>query len=116
MCINMPLKHQRKKIYCFDLDGTLCEWTKTHVDSKPYPDRIAVVNKLYDEGNTIVIDTARGTMTGKDYFKLTEDQLKEWGVKYHLLRTGQKIFADYYIDDKGINDKEFFNNILPGNV
>ena len=38
----------------------------------------------------------------------TEQQLFEWGVKYHELFMG-KPAADYYIDDKGISDKDFFN-------
>lgn len=98
-------------IYCFDLDGTLCEWKERHDASKPYPERIAKVNKLYEEGHTIIIDTARGSRTGIDYRELTENQLKEWGVKYHELRTGKKTFADIYVDDKGIKDTDFFKEV-----
>ena len=49
-------------IYCFDLDGTLC--TKRQLDyqnAEPFVDRILHVNKLYDEGHTIVYWTARGS-------------------------------------------------------
>lgn len=95
--------------YCFDLDGTLCTETKGKYEkAKPYKERIDRVNQLYAKGNTIIIDTARGTLSGKDRFDLTEKQLKEWGVKYHLLRTGIKLYADHYIDNKAINDKAFF--------
>ena len=38
---------------------------------------------------------------------LTEQQLKDWGCKYHTLILG-KPNADYYIDDKGVNSDEFF--------
>ena len=41
--------------------------------------RIKLVNKLYDEGHTIIIDTARGSVSGKNYFFFTVNQLKSWG-------------------------------------
>ena len=96
-------------IYCFDLDGTLCN-TKgnNYSESTPKKDRIAVVNKLYDQGHTILVDTARGSVSGKNYFFFTLNQLKSWGLKFHTLRTGTKIGADVFIDDKGISDLNFF--------
>ena len=96
-------------IYCFDLDGTLCN-TKgnNYAEASPKKDRIQVVNKLYDDGHTIIIDTARGCVSGKNYFFFTMDQLKSWGIKFHTLRTGVKFGADLFIDDKGINDESFF--------
>ena len=98
-------------IYCFDLDETLCN-TKgnNYSESSPKKDRIQIVNKLYDDGHTIIIDTARGCVSGKNYFLFTMDQLKSWGVKFHTLRTGVKFGADLFIDDKGINDESFFSN------
>ena len=98
-------------IYCFDLDNTLCSWEKDgrYENAQPYLDRITVVNRLYEQGHKILIDTARGTLHNKDWSEVTEKQLKKWGVKYHLLRTGMKLYADRYIDDKAINSQEFFN-------
>ena len=97
-------------IYCFDLDGTLCTNTDgDYVSAKPFKDRIYKVNQLYNEGHTILIDTARGSTTKIDWYGLTENQLKEWGVLYHTLRVGEKLHADIFIDDKGTNDKVFFN-------
>lgn len=97
-------------IYCFDLDGTLCE---THdgdyQNSIPLMNRIERVNKLHNEGHHIIVETARGSVTGKDWFEFTESQLKTWGVKYHELRTGVKKYANFYIDDKAILADEFFN-------
>lgn len=95
-------------IYCFDLDGTLCSVAKDYRKAKPLKKRIAIVNRLKDKGHTIYIDTARGTMSGKDWKMYTEKQLKKWGVKFDLLRVGVKLHADYFIDDKGQNDQEFF--------
>ena len=44
----------------------------------------------------------------KKWKNLTENQLREWGVKYHYLFLG-KPAGDIYIDDKGMHDKIFFN-------
>ena len=40
-------------------------------------------------------------------FELTRQQLEEWGVKYNELIMG-KPHADYFIDDKGVKDEDFF--------
>ncbi len=101
-------------IYCFDLDGTLCTIVKNKQGHKEYNlaqpirERIEIVNKLYDEGHLIKIDTARGAETGIDWTKFTEQQLEMWGVKHHLLRVGKKLHANFYIDDKAMSDTEFF--------
>ena len=96
-------------IYCFDLDGTLCEQTRLDYDkAHPYKDRIQIVNGLYDEGHHIIIDTARGSSFKKDWYDITKNQLDSWGLKYHELRTGVKLSADIYVDDKGKNAEDFF--------
>lgn len=96
-------------VYCFDLDGTLCNTDgNNYKDSTPKKERIKIVNSLYENGHTILIDTARGCVSGKNYFFFTMDQLKSWGVKFHTLRTGVKFGADIFIDDKGIQDQRFF--------
>jgi hypothetical protein len=97
------------KTYCFDLDGTLCTNTEgDYENSTPFVERINVVNKLYNDGNTILIDTARGSTTKIDWYDVTKKQLDLWGVKYSKLRVGIKLNADIFIDDKGICDKLFF--------
>ena len=56
-------------VYCFDLDGTLCNKEgNNYAESTPKKDRIAFVNQHYDEGHTILVDTARGSVSGKNYF------------------------------------------------
>lgn len=97
-------------VYCFDLDGTLCTNTNGEYEKAlPYVHRIQEVNKLHALGNTIIINTARGTTTGINWYQKTKVQLEEWGCKFDVLIVGQKPYADVYIDDKGINDKDFFN-------
>lgn len=95
-------------IYCFDLDGTICSHEVDYNMAIPKLDRIEIVNKLYLEGNTVIIDTARGSTTGIDWYGITKSQLENWGVKYHQLRTGIKLNADIFIDDKGMSDIDFF--------
>ena len=101
--------------YVFDLDGTLCK-TEGVEYSEAVPDRemVALVNALYDGGHTIIIDTARGSGTGEKWHLRTATQLNEWGVRYHTLRTGVKIPADVYVDDRGLRPTEFMRMPLPG--
>ena len=106
-----------KMKYCFDLDHTLCDTKQDPVTGKwdymgapPFEDRIAVVNRLYDEGHTIYIETARGSGSGVNWLAQTEKQLDGWGLKYHKLRTGVKFMADIFVDDRGVSDKDFFDN------
>ena len=84
-----------------DIDNTIFKTDSTdYTKSKPIPDRIDKINKLYDEGNTIVYWTARGSV---------KKQFKEWGVKYHELKFGKPPY-DLFIDDKNINSENYFKN------
>jgi len=96
-------------IFCFDLDGVLCKTEFGNYEkSEPMKDRIELVNKLYNNGDYIIIDTARGSLTRMNWLGLTRKQLETWGLKYHELRVGGKPFANFYIDDYAINSKDFF--------
>jgi len=98
------------KIYKFDIDGTICNETLGEYSlAKPYKKRIAKVNKLYSEGNIIIIETARGYSTGIDWEDFTRKQLKKWGVKHHFLVMGKE-GVDIIVDDKARNAKDFFKN------
>lgn len=103
--------------YVFDIDGTICSKTDgDYTQAQPLPERIEKVNRLYDEGHTVILLTARGmgrsnnsvNFAYESFYDLTHSQLKEWGVKFHELFLG-KPAADHYIDDKGVNDEDFFN-------
>jgi len=65
------------------------------------------MNKLYDDGHTIVYWTARGSGSGKDWSEVTKEQFKRYSVKYHTLKFEKPIY-DIFIDDKNINSEEFF--------
>lgn len=86
----------------FDIDGTICSQEQDYSQAKPYNDIIQRINQKYDEGYRIVYFTARGTETGIDWSKVTHEQLKQWGAKYHKLQFGKPAGLQY-IDDKGIN-------------
>mgnify|MGYP005662030819 FL=1 len=121
------MRERLLRTYCFDLDGTLCtqediEYYKPGGDpekvfelAEPYNKRIMSVNTLYDNGHTIFIDTARGSghdlQQKQEWYGMTVKQLDIWGVKYHKLRVGYKLIADYYIDDRGRQDIEWFTRI-----
>lgn len=92
-----------------DIDETICETAsdRNYVNAKPLKERIAKINKLYDEGNTIIYWTARGTGTGINWRDVTENQFKKWNVKYHELKF-QKPIYDLFIDDKNINSETYF--------
>ena len=102
--------------YVFDIDGTICSLTEgDYENAKPFEYRIKMINKLYDEGHKIFFYTARGMgrsnnsaiFSERILFKFTEEQLNQWGVKYHRLFMG-KPSGDLYVDDKGVKDEQFF--------
>ena len=64
-----------------DIDETICESPKDrdYAKATPVKDRIEKINKLFDEGNTIVYWTARGTMTGINWYEVTKKQFQTWG-------------------------------------
>lgn len=93
------------KIYV-DIDETICSSPPDHDYSKAEPihGNIKRINELYDEGHEITYWTARGSVTGKDWRKVTEGQLKRWGCKYHKVEMGKPSF-DIFIDDKVVNSR-----------
>jgi cytidyltransferase-like protein len=100
--------------YCFDIDGTICD-TPNNENGKPdyekatpIPFMVERVNQLYDEGNYIILMTARGRGSGVDRSEITKQQLSDWGIKYHELEPMfHKPNANIFIDDKGINVEEW---------
>ena len=99
--------------YCFDLDGTICDTPSKdskplYHEANPIPFMVEQVNRLFDEGNKIIIMTARGRGSGKNWTDWTIKQLDMWGVKYHELEPMfHKPTADLFIDDKGINVEDW---------
>lgn len=100
--------------YCFDIDGTICDTpfnekgNPDYRNAKSIPYMVDRINQLYDEGNYIILMTARGRGSGIDQSEITKKQLDEWGIRYHELEPMfHKPNADLFIDDKGINVEEW---------
>jgi hypothetical protein len=104
-------------IYYVDIDETICYYNKEKCCEKtgardykkaiPIKTNIEKINKLYEEGNTVIYWTARGTVTGIDWYDLTGQQLDQWGAKYHEYKVGKPAY-DVFICDKAINSQNFF--------
>ena len=95
-----------------DIDDTICYYkidddSKDYSKALPYKKRIEKINKLYNDRNTIIYWTARGTLTGINWFNVTLKQLKDWGCLFHELRMGKPVY-DLFIDDKNINSETYF--------
>jgi histidinol phosphatase-like enzyme len=95
------------KIIYVDIDETICKTSedRNYENSEPIDENIQKINKLYDEGNTIVYWTSRGSRKQIDWYDLTYKQLNEWGVKFHELRV-DKPYYDFFIDDKTFRIEE----------
>ena len=98
------------KSFVVDIDGTIIY---SHLETVGVVDLgyeilgfnhklIKKLNRLYDEGNTIVLHTGRHW----NHLQLTISQLTKAGIKYHSLVLGKPV-GDYYIDDKGILPEKF---------
>ena len=107
-----------KNIYVIDLDGTLCntpdsgghdnDYNCNYLEATPIKKRIKQVNQLHDQGHIIIVESSRGVVSGKNWFYDTLKQLRCWGLKFDVLRTGKKFMADVYVDDKAISANNFF--------
>jgi len=106
--------------YIFDIDGTLNDPNTEYLgDNQPYkyrdviPDEnmIKMVNHLYEQGNEIILMTGRGSTSKIDWREFTENQLKEWGVKYHKLEMVDKPPRYTYVDDMAVSPREFWEII-----
>lgn len=108
-------KENEKSIVLVDIDETICFYSdKRRYDlAEPNHDNISRINKLYDDGWEVIYWTARGSVSKKDYYQYTWDQLESWGCKFHNLCTGtggpqKKPNYDLIIDDKAKRIEEMF--------
>lgn len=93
-----------------DIDDTICRLriAGNYYSATPIQKAIEKVNQMFDDGHTIVMWTARGTVSGIDFEEMTRAQLEFWGLKYHELRMGKPAY-DLFIDDKNINSEDWLN-------
>lgn len=98
------INKERKPIIAIDFDGTIVTNAFPHI-GKLMPNAKDVISKLKRDGNIIILWTCR---EGKNLEKAL-DFCKEIGIefdainenyKYLPFNTSNKIYADYYIDDR----------------
>ena len=86
--------------YVVDIDGTICTPGKTeetrYTQALPIQDRIDKINRLYDEGHTVVYLTARGmgrhnnnADKAKEELKFEKERAK--AIKSNLKRMSMEI-------------------------
>ena len=91
---------KKEELVFVDIDGVLCKNTwGNYENAAPIKKNIKLINKIYEDGNTIIIWTSRGTLTGIDWCDLTKKQLSDWKVEYHELRFN-KPYYDFFIEDR----------------
>jgi len=91
--------------WCFDLDNTLVNTTGSDYEgSTPIPEAIKKVQQYKKRGDHIIIMTARGSGSKKDWREFTAKQLDDFGIPYDQLIVGLKPGGvDVFVDDKAIN-------------
>lgn len=95
------MERRQPKLIYVDIDNTICHTQGSdYKNSVPIPEHIDKINRLYDEGHTIVYWTARGGRSKIEYTDLTLNQLKSWGCKFCELRMNEKPSYDLLICDK----------------
>lgn len=89
---------------CCDIDGVLFSRTSNNQYDYAVPN-IGIINLLVllkNKGCKLVLHTARGSKTGKDWEEVTKKQLEKYKIPFDELKFG-KPGSDFYIDDKSIN-------------
>ena len=101
------MTHHRRFTQAIDFDGTIVEEGFPGI-GKIKPEADKYINKLYDEGFNILINTCRSGSYEGD----AENFLRRRGIKYHYINSNlpqsieyfkqdcRKLSADIYIDDK----------------
>ena len=70
--------------YYVDIDETICITpgdkciARDYRLAVPIKEEIEKINRLFDEGHTIIYWTSRGAATRKDWYMVTYNQLKKW--------------------------------------
>ena len=97
-------------IYQIDVDNTICRTEgEDYENAQPIKERIEKVNKLFDEGHTIIYLTARGQRSGKNWIDITRKQLYKWGCKFKTV--SEKQYSDFIVDDHAVNSDDLFKKI-----
>jgi hypothetical protein len=96
-----------------DIDETICfyeeeialDGKKEYSTAIPCQENIDKINKLWDEGDTIIYWTARGSRSGIDWTEFTRNQLESWGCKFDDVKCN-KPYYDKFVEDRSIRIEE----------
>lgn len=115
---------QESKRVMIDFDKTIYPykngWDGGAVEGDPYPDAKKSIDFLKDKGYEIVIFTTRASRENaetdgsnlEDRIQTVKNYLTNNEIYFDRI-TGDKIFADFYIDDKAIHIKNGnWNNVI----
>lgn len=107
LACNLDMRRSKIQTIYVDVDGFLATTTggAGYEHAQPIPEHIERVNRLYRDGYTIVIWTARGSCHKSRqvmYEDLTRRQLRQWGVLFHDVLMGKPAY-DLLLDDKTLN-------------
>lgn len=99
----------------FDIDGTICKQMPAgeYDKAEPYVEIVEKIKSLRKMGHAIIFFTARGMgqfngdvkKADDTWRKVTEDQLRSWGLECDELIFG-KPHADVYVDDRAVVAKD----------
>lgn len=97
MIFTDSLRNLREKVIAVDIDGTICteERTFDRPLAKPLDRAVDAIKMLKQNGNTIILWTARGW----EQYKVTKHWLDENGVVYDQILMGKPQVA-VIIDDR----------------
>ena len=97
-------------IIAIDFDNTIVKTENLYDIQYTMPNARAMINRLYDEGHTIIINSCRSGQFEGDLY----NHVKKEGIKYHYINCNlpsaieefgmdcRKIAADIYIDDRNL--------------
>lgn len=109
------MKMMKNMVFAIDWDGTIVPDGCYPKTGEPKPNAINVIERLINDGHKIIIWTCRGGMEQTECIraKLNEYGIFDFIINEHLQETldafehsSPKVFADVYIDDRGIHTKE----------
>ena len=91
--------------WCFDLDNTLVRTQGSDYENAvPIEAAVKKVQEYKRNGDHIIIMTARGSGSKKDWREFTKKQLLDFGIPFDQLIVGLKPGGvDFFVDDKAIN-------------
>ena len=105
----MDISKVKDHYYIRDMFGLTTEesdyfWKKYYnkiiENVKPKASSVEMINKLREDGNKIIIITARWSDEENDAFKISEIWLKKNGIKYDKLYTGIEVKDETAIKEK----------------